>query len=101
MPLFTLPFPTINPVLIAFGPLAIRWYALSYIAGLILGWAMIRRILSAESLWRGAPRPSAPRGHAPLLYFAGAGLRGGPPPAVLFFDPPHFLFPPPPKVYIF
>lgn len=33
-----LAFPAIDPVAIAIGPLAIRWYALAYIAGLILGW---------------------------------------------------------------
>jgi phosphatidylglycerol---prolipoprotein diacylglyceryl transferase len=38
MPLFAIPFPAINPVAISFGPFAIRWYALAYIAGLVIGW---------------------------------------------------------------
>src|SRR5690242_740446 len=38
MPLFAIPFPAIDPVAIAIGPLAIRWYALAYIAGLLIGW---------------------------------------------------------------
>jgi phosphatidylglycerol---prolipoprotein diacylglyceryl transferase len=38
MPLSVIPFPAINPVAIAFGPFAIRWYALAYIIGLLLGW---------------------------------------------------------------
>ena len=38
MPLLTLPFPAIDPVLIHIGPFAIRWYALAYIFGLVLGW---------------------------------------------------------------
>ena len=38
MPLFVIPFPAISPVAIAFGPFAIRWYALAYIAGLLIGW---------------------------------------------------------------
>jgi phosphatidylglycerol:prolipoprotein diacylglycerol transferase len=38
MPLFAIPFPPIDPVAIAIGPLAIRWYALAYIVGLLLGW---------------------------------------------------------------
>src|ERR1044071_8535137 len=38
MPLFAIPFPAIDPVAIAVGPVAIRWYALAYIAGLLLGW---------------------------------------------------------------
>lgn len=38
MPLFVIPFPAIDPVAIAFGPFAIRWYALAYIAALVIGW---------------------------------------------------------------
>jgi phosphatidylglycerol:prolipoprotein diacylglycerol transferase len=37
-PFFVIPFPDINPVAVSFGPFAIRWYALAYIAGLIIGW---------------------------------------------------------------
>src|SRR5580692_3884173 len=32
-----LPFPAINPILISIGPFAVRWYALAYIVGIILG----------------------------------------------------------------
>src|SRR5947209_5783693 len=38
MPLFAIPFPAIDPVAIAVGPLAIRWYALAYIVSLLIGW---------------------------------------------------------------
>jgi len=38
MPLLTIPFPAIDPVVVSFGPFAIRWYALAYIAGLVIGW---------------------------------------------------------------
>ncbi len=38
MPFFAIPFPALDPVAIALGPFAIRWYALSYIAGLLIGW---------------------------------------------------------------
>ncbi|MBM3491262.1 MAG: prolipoprotein diacylglyceryl transferase [Alphaproteobacteria bacterium] len=37
-PLVALPFPAIDPVLIEIGPFAIRWYALAYVASLLLGW---------------------------------------------------------------
>lgn len=36
--LAAIPFPAIDPVLIEIGPFAIRWYALAYIVGLLLGW---------------------------------------------------------------
>ncbi|HEY3912136.1 MAG TPA: prolipoprotein diacylglyceryl transferase [Stellaceae bacterium] len=38
MPLFLIPFPAINPIAVSFGPFAIRWYALAYIAALVIGW---------------------------------------------------------------
>ena len=53
-----LPYPQMDPVLIQIGPLAIRWYALAYIVGLVGGWALARRLVSAQALW-GAARPPA------------------------------------------
>jgi phosphatidylglycerol---prolipoprotein diacylglyceryl transferase len=38
MPLFVIPFPAIDPIAVSLGPFAIRWYALAYIAGLLIGW---------------------------------------------------------------
>ncbi|WP_237214261.1 prolipoprotein diacylglyceryl transferase [Falsiroseomonas oryziterrae] len=45
--LATLPviaFPTIDPVAVQIGPLSIRWYALAYIGGIVLGWWLVRRL---------------------------------------------------------
>ena len=51
-----LPFPNIDPVLIhIYGPISIRWYALSYIAGLLLGWAYVVRLLRTPKLWALSP----------------------------------------------
>lgn len=36
--MLALPFPVIDPVALELGPIAIRWYALAYLAGFILGW---------------------------------------------------------------
>lgn len=38
-----LPFPDIDPVAIHLGPLAIRWYSLAYLAGILLGWWYVKR----------------------------------------------------------
>ncbi len=51
-----LPYPVIDPVLVNIGPLPIRWYALAYISGILLGWRYILDLLKTESLW-GARKP--------------------------------------------
>src|SRR6202158_3920860 len=56
MPLLALPFPALNPVIVELGPFAIRWYALAYIAGILLGWLHARAILKSRSAW-GGPAP--------------------------------------------
>ena len=45
---FVIPYPSIDPVLFQLGPLVIRWYALAYIGGLLLGWWYMRA-LAAQS----------------------------------------------------
>lgn len=37
-----LPYPNIDPVALQLGPLAIRWYSLAYLAGILLGWWYIK-----------------------------------------------------------
>jgi phosphatidylglycerol---prolipoprotein diacylglyceryl transferase len=44
MPLLAIPYPAIDPVAIAIGPFAVRWYALAYIAGLLIGWRYCLRL---------------------------------------------------------
>jgi phosphatidylglycerol:prolipoprotein diacylglycerol transferase len=40
-----LPFPDFDPVLLHLGPISIRWYALAYITGLLIGWWGMRRLV--------------------------------------------------------
>ena len=46
-----MPFPNFDPVLVHIGPIAIRWYALAYMAGILLGWRYIAGLVKAEWLW--------------------------------------------------
>ncbi|HWD26650.1 MAG TPA: prolipoprotein diacylglyceryl transferase [Rhizomicrobium sp.] len=49
-----IPYPNIDPVLIPiWGAVAIRWYALSYIAGLVFGWWAAARMTHEPKLWAG------------------------------------------------
>ena len=91
MPTFVLPYPAINPVLVQWGPLAIRWYALAYIAGLVLGWLIIRRIVAGDRYWNGNKRPSADSIDDLLVYCAFGVIIGGRLGDVLFYDPQYYF----------
>ena len=56
MPFLAIAFPVFDPVAIAIGPIAIRWYALAYIGGIVLGWLYARALIKNEKLW-GGPAP--------------------------------------------
>jgi len=60
------PFPDIDPVVhigslaLQWGPLALRWYALAYVAGILLGWRFAVRMTRTPGLWGGrAPTATA------------------------------------------
>jgi phosphatidylglycerol:prolipoprotein diacylglycerol transferase len=38
-------FPAFDPVAIAIGPFVVRWYALAYIAGIVIAWQVARRLV--------------------------------------------------------
>ena len=74
-----IPYPNIDPVLIhIYGPISIRWYALSYIAGLLLGWAYVIRLLRKDRLWAGPPfmgkRPATPEDIGDLFVWVTLGV---------------------------
>jgi len=54
-------FPDFNPVLLHIGFLSIRWYALAYIAGILLGWWYATRLVNTASLWGPAGPPITPK----------------------------------------
>ncbi len=41
-----MPFPDIDPVAFSVGPLAVRWYALAYLAGILLGWRLLSQSIN-------------------------------------------------------
>jgi len=53
MPLLVIPYPTFDPVLVHLGPFAVRWYALAYIVGILLGWGYARILIRSGKLWGG------------------------------------------------
>jgi len=90
MPLLALPFPTIDPILIELGPFAIRWYALAYVAGLLLGWWMAKKLCSCPRLW-GGKAPIAPEQFDDAVMWVAFGvILGGRIGYVLFYNLPYY-----------
>jgi phosphatidylglycerol---prolipoprotein diacylglyceryl transferase len=87
----SLAYPSIDPVLITIGPVSIRWYALAYIAGLLLGWAYARALVRQKTFWGGAV-PLDPLDIDDLLIYAAMGvILGGRLGYVLFYNPGFYL----------
>ncbi|MDH5722366.1 MAG: prolipoprotein diacylglyceryl transferase [Alphaproteobacteria bacterium] len=83
-----LSFPEIDPVAFAVGPVVIRWYALAYIAGFLIGWRVSMKL--AER-FKGEP-PT--REHIDdFLSWAIIGvIIGGRLGYVLFYNPVHYYY---------
>jgi phosphatidylglycerol---prolipoprotein diacylglyceryl transferase len=87
----SLVFPNIDPVLVTIGPLSIRWYALAYIAGLMLGWAYARSLVKRKEFWGDRQAP-APIDIDDLLVYAALGvILGGRIGYVLFYNAAYYL----------
>ena len=86
---FAIPFPAIDPVLVEIGPLAIRWYALAYIAGIVLGWRLARRLVQLP------PVAATPEQVDDFVTWVTLGIiLGGRLGYVLFYRPGHYLLHP-------
>jgi phosphatidylglycerol:prolipoprotein diacylglycerol transferase len=76
MPLLLLPFPAFDPIAISIGPFAIRWYALAYVAGILLAWWLARRIAANQALW-GAHSPIRPADVDDVIAWCALGIVAG------------------------
>ena len=86
-----MPFPEFDPVLIHLGPLPIRWYALAYVAGIVLGWWYASRLAKAERLWApGKPPVTGPQLDDLVLWITLGVILGGRFGYALFYKPAMF-----------
>jgi len=93
---FVLPYPEIDPALLSFAiggyEFSLRWYALAYIAGLIVAWRMCRGLMLRPGLWPGNTAPMKPEQPEDLLTWMVLGVvLGGRLGYVLFYNPSYFL----------
>ncbi|MBB1491916.1 MULTISPECIES: prolipoprotein diacylglyceryl transferase [unclassified Paracoccus (in: a-proteobacteria)] len=90
-----IPFPEISPdiftITIAGREFALRWYAMAYLVGLLLGWWMIATLMRRPHLW-GGTAPMRPGAVEELLTWVVVGvILGGRLGFVLFYEPAYYL----------
>ena len=93
--LLLIPYPHFNPVLVHFGPFAIRWYALAYIFGILIGWFYARTIIRADRLWGGKAPLTVIDFDDFILWVTLGIILGGRTGYVLFYNLPYFAAHPP------
>lgn len=82
-----LAYPAIDPVALEIGPLVIRWYALAYLAGFVLGWRLCLRLARGNP--PGLPQPVD---YDDFLTWAVVGtVLGGRIGYVLFYNLPYYI----------
>jgi len=87
LPLAALPFPQIDPVIVQLGPLAIHWYGLGYVVGLLFAWWYAKRMVSDDRLWGPSGSPISAVDIDDFLLWAAAGVvLGGRLGYILFYD---------------
>ncbi len=83
------PFPNIDPIAFSIGPLAIHWYGLAYVAGIMLGWYYARLIAGNDTLWPGNASPITKTQLDDFIVWVALGIvLGGRIGYILFYDLP-------------
>ena len=91
MPFLLVDFPVFDPVALALGPIVIRWYALAYIVGIVLGWVYARSLIKKERLWGGEVPITLPQLDDFILWVTIGIIVGGRTGYVLFYNLPFFI----------
>jgi phosphatidylglycerol:prolipoprotein diacylglycerol transferase len=91
MPLYVIPFPNFDPVLINLGPFPIHWYAFAYLIGIVGGWIYARSLVRSERLW-GGPAPLTVADCNDFVLWCAIGMVvGGRLGYVIFYNPAYFI----------
>ncbi|KQW28965.1 prolipoprotein diacylglyceryl transferase [Rhizobium sp. Root274] len=80
-------FPAIDPIAFSIGPLAVHWYGLAYVAGILIGWLVARDLLRRPSLWRNGNPPATVEQIDDFILWVAIGIvAGGRIGYILFYD---------------
>jgi phosphatidylglycerol:prolipoprotein diacylglycerol transferase len=91
-PLALIAFPNVDPIAFSLGPIAVRWYAISYIAGLLFAVWYARRLVGTPALWAGKKPTASPAQIDDIFVWITLGVvLGGRIGYVLFYNLGHFL----------
>ena len=86
-----IPYPQFDPVALYLGPIWVRWYGLAYVAGLLLGWYYVRRLVLTRALWGGVTPPSLEQIDSLLLWVMAGVIIGGRVFNAVLYDPAPYL----------
>jgi len=91
-----IPFPDISPELFSIEignfAFALRWYALAYIAGILIGWRLAVAAVKRPALWPSGTPPMTPEQVEAFLTWLILGIvLGGRTGYVLFYQPAYYL----------
>lgn len=87
-----MPFPEIDPIALQIGPIAVRWYAIAYLAGVFLGAWSGMRLLANKQLWANDKPPFEPAAIFDFAFWAVIGIvLGGRIGYVLFYNLPVYI----------
>jgi phosphatidylglycerol:prolipoprotein diacylglycerol transferase len=82
-----MPFPDIDPVAFSIGPLSVKWYGISYVVGILLGWLYARKLITTPHLWRHDKPAMTVTDLDDFVFWAAIGIvAGGRIGYILFYD---------------
>lgn len=90
-----IPFPDISPdiftITLAGREFALRWYAMAYLVGLVLGWRIIVALMRRPALWGGKSPMAAEKVEELLTWVVAGVVLGGRLGFVLFYEPSFYF----------
>ena len=81
-----MPYPQIDPIAFSIGPVAVHWYGIAYVVGIMLGWFYARKLIETPRLWAGEAPATRTQLDDFLVWAAVGIILGGRIGYILFYD---------------